>query len=150
MTDPLIAECPWCRWGPQVWSQEEKARKEKAHAERLHADVMPDTSEVCARILGEHPDEHEVIVTAMREDAGANGGIVDPNRVRERLLPLGLVRPQVLSAAYRVFKESGWLVKVDETVNTDTRSGNAGKPQALYRIDESAHNPDRNRARRTA
>jgi hypothetical protein len=138
MTKPLFAECPWCQWGPQVWSEDEKARKEKAHADRWHADVMPDTSEVCARLLGEHPDEHDAIKAAMREDAAANGGIVDPNRIRERLLPLGVVRPQVLSAAYRVFKETGWLVEAGETVSTDKRGGNAGKRATTYRINENA------------
>lgn len=60
---------------------------------------------------------------------------VDPNIVRD--IMAGQIEPRRYSAFWsRAAGKNGFLVADGWTTNTDTRGGNAGKPQRMYRLRE--------------
>lgn len=76
------------------------------------------------------------IDAAIRSDAAAHAGVIDPNRVRAALSgPDGLtVSSQALSARYSQLAAAEDIESLGYVgVNDDTRSGNAGKPQRHWR-----------------
>jgi hypothetical protein len=83
-----------------------------------------------------HRGDRERVEAAIREDASAHSGHVDPNRVRAALSNThGLdVYPRVMSATYSALRRAGVIVPDGWTVNTDRAGGNAGKPARTYRL----------------
>jgi hypothetical protein len=85
--------------------------------------------------------DRRLILGAILVDARHHDGHVDPNRVRESLRDMGgdlMVRPRMLSGAYRTLRLAGVLAVDEPTTNTDTRGGNAGKWLNTYRADLAA------------
>ena len=85
--------------------------------------------------------DRRLILGAILFDARRHDGHVDPNRVRESLRDMGgdlMVRPRMLSGAYRTLRLAGVLALDEPTTNTDTRGGNAGKWLNTYRADLAA------------
>lgn len=85
--------------------------------------------------------DRRLILGAILSDARAHDGHVDPNRVRESLRDMAgdlMVKPRMLSGAYRVLRLAGALTVADPTINTDTRGGNGGKWLNTYRADIAA------------
>ncbi|HET6908877.1 MAG TPA: hypothetical protein VFH54_06015 [Mycobacteriales bacterium] len=93
---------------------------------------FPTVDEVCALVVGDpvHEREREAVVAAIRSDAAANDGHVDPNRVRE-LVP-AWVGPRVVSATYNALRTRRLLIPAGWTTNTDRRGRNVGKPIRTY------------------
>jgi hypothetical protein len=82
-------------------------------------------------------EDRERIEAAMRRVAADNGGLIDPNKVREALTnEYGLtVYPRRLSSAYSGLRRLGVIERTDEKVpNTDKRGRNLGKEQTVYRL----------------
>jgi len=82
--------------------------------------------------------DRRLILGAILADARQHDGHVDPNRVRESLRDMAgdlMVKPRMLSGAYRVLRLAGVLTVDEPTVNTDTHGGNAGKWLNTYRAD---------------
>jgi hypothetical protein len=119
--------CKWEFMFPTLAAKEKGVAK---HGERWHGDVSVDTDEVCEQMVVNHSDEAQLVVEAIVAVARVNHGKVDPNAVRE-LLPT-LEHPQVIGSVYRVMRNDGRLKPVEQGVNNDTKSGNAGKPQPIY------------------
>ena len=96
------------------------------------------TTQLLAVIAGDpaHAEDRRRVVAAIVADADANGGVVDPNRVRVALTnDHGIdVTPQVLSATYSALRCAGAIEAIGWGQNTDTRSGNSGKPLRVYRM----------------
>jgi len=82
-----------------------------------------------------HGTDRQAVEEAIRADATAHGGEVDPNRVREALRgPYGLtVYPRVIGATYSALRQAGVIRPEGWTTSTDTEGGNAGKPARTYR-----------------
>lgn len=73
----------------------------------------------------------------VRQEAWWKDGVVDPNKVRNRLSNrFGLtIEPRRYSAFWsRAAGKSGFLVADGWTVNDDVKGGNRGKPQRMYRL----------------
>lgn len=73
----------------------------------------------------------------VEQEAWWHDGEVNPNRVRNRLSNRhGLtIEPRRYSAFWsRAASKNGFLVADGWTTNTDTKGGNAGKPQRMYRL----------------
>lgn len=82
--------------------------------------------------------DRRLILGAILSDARAHGGHVDPNRVRESLRDMAgdlMVKPRMLSGAYRVLRGLDGTREGPETVNTDKHGGNAGKPLRTLWVD---------------
>ena len=82
-------------------------------------------------------DDRNTIARAIRDDAEANGGSINANRVRDRLAALPVLdqpKPQRVGPVYRalclagVISVDGW----DTTLHTET-GRNGGKPARTYR-----------------
>jgi hypothetical protein len=76
------------------------------------------------------------IAAAIRDDAEAHDGQIHPNRVRTQLA--GRVKPQRVGITYRAMCLAGLIAVDGWDVNDGSgidrgNSGNAGKPQRLYR-----------------
>lgn len=128
--EDLFTHCDHCPgWQIQCSSLEEKATKEQRHQEAKHAAIVA-VSDITDRMLGEHPDERDSIVAAIRHTAEANGGRVDANLVRPHL-PEGTT-PQMVGAVFSKLAQQGRLVRVDFTVNTDRNGRNAGRPLQVW------------------
>ncbi len=76
------------------------------------------------------------IRAAIKADAAMHDGVVNPNRVRARLLHPASGRldvdPRILSATYGALSAQGILEHHGWTVNDDTNGRNVGKPQRLW------------------
>ena len=82
--------------------------------------------------------DRRLILGAILIAARNHGGTVDPGVVRESLRDLNgdlMVRPRSLSGAYSHLARAGVLTACGWTTNSDTRGGNAGRPQRLWRAD---------------
>lgn len=83
-----------------------------------------------------HTEDRATVEAAIRADAAANGGHVDPNRVRESLTnQYGLtVYSRVIGATYSALRQAGVIRADGWTTSTDVTGGNAGKPARTYRL----------------
>ncbi len=82
--------------------------------------------------------DRRLILGAILSVARSRRGVVDPGVVRECLRDMAgdlMVRPRALSGAYAHLIRSGALTACGWTENTDTRGGNAGRPQRIYKAD---------------
>ena len=82
--------------------------------------------------------DRRLILGAILVAARTGGGTVDPGVVRESLRDLNgdlMVRPRSLSGAYSHLARAGVLTACGWTTNSDTRGGNAGRPQRLWSAD---------------
>lgn len=129
---PTLGRCAFCKWEFMFPTLVAKEKGQTKHAERWHGDISVDTDEVCEQMVATHSDEAQLVVEAIVACARVNGGRVDPNVVRE-MLPR-LEHPQVIGSVYRVMRNDGRLERLEPGVNNDTASGNAGKPQWVYRL----------------
>lgn len=75
-------------------------------------------------------DDRNLIARAIRDDAEAHGGSIDPNRVRRAVL--GRVQSQRIGQTYRALRLAGVIATDGYGTNRDG-SGNGGKPQLEYR-----------------
>jgi len=75
-------------------------------------------------------EDMNLVAQAIRADAEAHGGRIDPNRVRRAVD--GRVKPQRVGITYRSLRLAGQIVPDGYGTNDDA-SGNAGKPQIRYR-----------------
>lgn len=75
-------------------------------------------------------DDRNLIAQAIRDDAEAHGGSIDPNRVRRAVL--GRVQSQRIGQTYRALRLAGVIATDGYGENRD-KSGNAGKPALRYR-----------------
>lgn len=74
---------------------------------------------------------------AIRADAAAHGGLVDPNRVRVALTDGNgdlTVRPRVLAATYSALARMGVLVAAGRVASTDLRSRNRHHDLTAWRL----------------
>ena len=69
---------------------------------------------------------------AVLEVGREHDGLVDPNRVRERLS--GRVYPPTVGAVYAALRRAGVLEPAGWTTSTDTAGRNTGKPCRMYRL----------------
>lgn len=79
-----------------------------------------------------HARDKQAVWDAIRTDAAAHSGEVDPNRVRERIP--SWVYPRMIPTVYRVLKDAGVLTHARWNLNTDGKGRNVGKPQHVYRF----------------
>lgn len=91
--------------------------------------------------LNADPDldhDRRAIVTAIVTEAHDHAGLVDPNRVRDRLAgPNGrpnLTRPQVVGPLYALLVRRGVLAFTGWVRSTDRASRNSGRPVPAYRL----------------
>lgn len=94
---------------------------------------FPSAADICELVFGDvtHVRERDAVVAAIRADADAHDGHVDPNRVR--LLIPSWVGPRVVSATYSALRSRGVLARAEWTKSDDARGRNVGKPQRTYR-----------------
>ena len=102
-------------------------------------DPGQEVRDTCALIAGDsrHATDRERIVEAILGDAGANGGHVDPNRVRQRLTHRlgGLdVNPRVVGPVYAALTGVGVLRFRKWVTSEDTVGRNRGKPARAYTL----------------
>lgn len=83
-----------------------------------------------------HDEDAARVRAAIVAEAGAHDGLIDPNRVRERLTFHGAitVNPQVLSSTYSTLARSRVIVAAGYTRNLDRRGKNYGKPARLWEL----------------
>lgn len=75
-------------------------------------------------------EDRNLIARAIRDDAAANGGRVDPNRVRRALA--GQVKPQRVGPVYRLLAQQG-VIRPDGWVVSDDKHGrNSGRPVRVW------------------
>ena len=130
--DPPLATCQWgCGWEYACATDAEKQRREEAHRTHAHAGVVENVTDIRDRMLGEHPDERDDIIAAIRQTALAHPQRrVDANTVRPNL-PAG-VTPQMVGAVFSTLAQQGKLARVDYTVNTDRHGRNQSKPLQVW------------------
>lgn len=129
--DPLLTSCGWCpAWEVACATEAEKLAVEERHRAKFHAGVVEDVHDVTDRMLGERPDERDLVIATIIADARAHGGHVDQNRVRDSL-PAGIT-PQIVGPVYSALMRSGRLVRDGKNISTDKAGRNVGKEQWTY------------------
>ena len=130
--DPHLTSCGWCaHWQVACATPEEKQAVEERHRAKFHAGAPVDVSDVRDRMLGEHPDDRDLIVSAIRRAVAADpDGLVDANSVRPHVA--GEVLPQMIGATFSGLVAQKRLVFVTYTVNTDKDGRNARRPLPRY------------------
>jgi hypothetical protein len=103
------------------------------------APVADETAALLDLIAGDplHAPDRAVIVREMVDVARANGGRVDMNVVRARLVDGNnnmVVYPRVIGAVVSALAQRGVLVADGWTVSDDRRGGNAGKPCRRWKL----------------
>jgi len=131
--DPHLTSCGWCaHWQVACATPEEKQAVEERHRAKFHAGAPVNVSDVRDRMLGEHPDDRDLIVSAIRRAVAADpDGLVDANSVRPHVA--GEVLPQMIGATFGALVAQGRLVFVTFTRNEDKASRNGNKPLQRYR-----------------
>lgn len=102
---------------------------------------ITDDTKAILDTLNADPDldhDRRAIVTAIVAEAHDHSGLVDPNRVRDRLAgPNGrpnLTRPQVVGPLYALLVRRGVLAFTGWVRSTDRASRNSGRPVPAYRL----------------
>lgn len=96
--------------------------------------VDDDTLAILRLIEGDpiHAHDRSLVVQAIVDEAADAGGMVDPNKVRDRLNHA--VLPQVVGPVYSCLSRAGVLEVAGWTTNLDKAGRNAGKPCRTYRL----------------
>ncbi len=101
------------------------------------APVDADTAATLQLVDGDplHQADRARVDEAIRTIAAADGGVIDPGKVRRLLTnEAGLsVYPRVLSARYFALRRAGVIEPAGWTVSDDRAGRNAGRPARLWR-----------------
>lgn len=103
------------------------------------APVSDEVADILALLRADPQNDRDRgrIIAAVISVAAENRGVVNSNHVRAKLLNRHGqldVRPQVVGATINGLTKRGVIRAIGWAVNED-KSGNAGKPQRLYRLD---------------
>lgn len=81
-----------------------------------------------------HADDSATVKAAVLTDGRANGGNVDPNRVRKMLTNQHglIVFHKTIGPAYHALRTAGLIVPNGWVVSDDKAGRNAGKPARAY------------------
>lgn len=98
------------------------------------APVDADTAALLDMISGDplHDGDRAAVITAILSVGRANGGVIDPNQVRERIPES--VYHRVIGATYRTLAQRGVIVPDGWVISADKRGRNSGKPARRYRL----------------
>lgn len=98
--------------------------------------IDADTAAICDLINGDplHAADRAAIVSAVLAAAAADGGRVDPNRVR-KLIP-DSVYPRIIGSTYQGLVKQGVLAFTGWTISEDSAGNNVGKPARVYHLQD--------------